>query len=206
MWLHNVKQSTAPYKATLAAQLEWLNRKPGQMELINVDGYFAVTGAPEPGKRYTTFLAAQQHLFSRGSIHVLFPDVTRPSKIQPNYFSVPFDIAVLTAGVKYLRKIGGTSAYANITIKEVVPGTSVVGSALEDSVTSLASLQNIAIGTASMLPRLPGGAVDPTLKVHGAQYVRVMDDSIIPLHLATHPRATIYGIAEKAVDIIFGRS
>jgi len=53
-----------------------------------------------------------------------------------------------------------------------------------------------------MLPRNHGGVVDSSLKVYGTANVRVVDASIIPLHISAHPQATIYGIAEKAVDII----
>lgn len=63
--------STAPYKATLLKQIEYLTQHPetiSQMELIGVDGFFATNGAPEAGKNYVTFLAAQQHLLTRGSI------------------------------------------------------------------------------------------------------------------------------------------
>lgn len=66
-----------------------------------------------------------------------------------------------------------------------------------------------------MLPRELGGVVDPTLKVYGTSNVRVVDLSILPLHVTVHPQgnissrilredaadqvlaAFVYGIAEK---------
>jgi len=48
------------------------------------------------------------------------------------------------------------------------------------------------VGTAAMLPREKGGVVDTTLKVYGTTNIRVVDASVIPLHVSTHPQATIY--------------
>lgn len=48
-----------------------------------------------------------------------------------------------------------------------------------------------------MVPRELGGVVDPQLKVYGSNNLRVVDASIIPLQIGTHPMATVYAIAEK---------
>lgn len=56
-----------------------------------------------------------------------------------------------------------------------------------------------------MLPRSEGGVVDSSLKVYGTSNVRVVDASVIPLHISAHVQATIYGIAEKAADMILNR-
>ncbi len=58
------------------------------------------------------------------------------------------------------------------------------------------------IGTASMLPRDKGGVVDASLRVYGTKNLRVVDASIMPLHIAAHIQATIYGVAEYAAQII----
>ena len=43
-------------------------------------------------------------------------------------------------------------------------------------------------GTASMLPRDLGGVVDSELKVYGTQNLRIMDLSVLPLHISAHPQ------------------
>ena len=50
-----------------------------------------------------------------------------------------------------------------------------------------------------MLPREKHGVVDSNLKVYGTSNLRVADLSIVPLHFASHPQATVYAIAEKGV-------
>lgn len=39
-----------------------------------------------------------------------------------------------------------------------------------------------------MLPRKDGGVVSPELKVYGTSNVRVVDESIMPIHLSAHVR------------------
>lgn len=71
-----------------------------------------------------------------------------------------------------------------------------------------------------MLPREMNGVVDPSLRVYGTTNIRVIDLSIIPLHIAAHTQgqhnlpecfqtsllinliAIVYAIAEQAADIL----
>ncbi|EST04625.1 Glucose-methanol-choline oxidoreductase, N-terminal [Kalmanozyma brasiliensis GHG001] len=196
-----VSSSNAPYKATLKKQLEFLTSYPdkvGQMELIGIDGYFAGTGAPKPDETYFTILAANQHLFSRGNIHITSSDATKYPNIAANYFDVPFDLKIATAGTEYTRRIGLGKVYSDMVDSEYWPGN--VDIETYTKTTSVTEYHPI--GTASMLPRNQGGVVDSSLRVYGTRNLRVVDASIMPLHIAAHIQATIYGVAEFAADII----
>lgn len=58
------------------------------------------------------------------------------------------------------------------------------------------------IGTASMMARDLGGVVDSEFKVYGVSNLRVVDASVLPLQVSGHLTATLYAIAERALDII----
>ena len=46
------------------------------------------------------------------------------------------------------------------------------------------------------------GVVDNNLKVYGTSNLRVVDASIMPLHISAHLQATIYAIGEKVRDAL----
>jgi choline dehydrogenase-like flavoprotein len=58
------------------------------------------------------------------------------------------------------------------------------------------------VGTYAMLSKDEGGVVDERLRVYGVRNLRVVDASIIPLHLWGNTASAVYAIAERAADMI----
>ena len=53
-----------------------------------------------------------------------------------------------------------------------------------------------------MLPRDEGGVVDEKMSVYGVNRLRVVDASVMPLHVRGNIASTVYAIAERAADLI----
>ncbi|CDO76651.1 hypothetical protein BN946_scf184986.g4 [Trametes cinnabarina] len=96
--------------------------------------------------------------------------------------------------VKFTRNLRNISSLKEMTTEELNPGPDVQS---DEEITDTAS-------SCSMLLKATNGVVDPELKVYDMTNLHIMDLSVVPLHFAAHPQATVYAIAEQAADIICG--
>ena len=53
-----------------------------------------------------------------------------------------------------------------------------------------------------MMRRDLGGVVDAHLIVYDTANLRVVDASVLPLQVSAHLSSTLYGVSEKAADLI----
>lgn len=148
--------------------------------------------------------ASLQHPWSRGTIFITSTSAFTSPAINPDYFSLGYDIDILNNGVQLARRIAAAAPMNTLCITETNPGTSFAGGStqLDDWIRDDIGTTYHPIGTCSMLPRDDGGVVDTQLIVYGSANIRVIDSSIIPLHMSAHTMGTTYGVAEKGSEII----
>ncbi|CCM01756.1 uncharacterized protein FIBRA_03822 [Fibroporia radiculosa] len=184
-------------------QLDRLHRGAPGCEFITIPGHLSSPHQPVAGKRYITILAAMNHCFSRGTIHSASADPQKDPEMDPRYFEQEVDMDIFCEVVKFARKLAQTSPLKDMIVREINPGPEVQGDVqICDWIRNNFSTTWHTASSCSMLPRESGGVVDPELKVYGTNNIRVVDLSIVPLHFAAHPQATVYAIAEKAATII----
>jgi choline dehydrogenase len=139
---------------------------------------------------------------SRGTIMTVSPDPKKPPKIQPNYFSAARDMEVTLAGIRLARRIFAQPAIADAVAHETVPGLDAQDdAALTDFARMHTSTVFHPVGTCRMGID-PGAVVDPRLRVHGIEGLRVIDASIMPKITTGNTNAPSIMIGEKGAAMI----
>ncbi|KAF8211138.1 hypothetical protein K438DRAFT_1959320 [Mycena galopus ATCC 62051] len=165
-----------------------------------------VPDMPMPGTQYLAVAGLLNHPLSRGSIHIASSDPLIPPEIDPNYFEHEYDLLQLVEQIKFCRKIADQEPLKRLlTGNELTPGLDVqTDEQIAEFVKSGLSTTWHTVGSCSMLPLADGGVVDSRLKVYNTTNIRVVDMSVIPLHIGAHTQATAYALGELGADIIKG--
>ncbi|GAA5894803.1 hypothetical protein JCM8208_006076 [Rhodotorula glutinis] len=172
------------------------------MELLSINVYFGDSSA-EPGQAYVSLAGCLQHSLSRGSIHIASSNPLSPPAIDPKYLQSPLDTYLLAKAGAYLRRTAAQAKLAAVVASEKEPGLAVQSH--DDWMTwvrSTVRTEYHPVGTCSMQPRQYGGVVSPSLRVYGTANVRVVDVSVVPIHVSSHTQSVAYAIAEKAAALI----
>jgi len=139
---------------------------------------------------------------SRGTIMARSPDPAEKPSIRPNYLSVPDDLRVSREGVRLARRIFAAPALAKHSVRELTPGPEVQSDdELDDFIRRTGVTVYHPVGTCKMGVD-PMAVVDPRLRVHGIEGLRVVDASIMPAVTTGNTNAPTIMIAEKASAMI----
>ncbi len=139
---------------------------------------------------------------SRGTIHIKSPDPNTYPAIVPNYLSAALDQEVAVAGLRWARRIAGQPALATLVEREVDPGPDVQSDEdLLDYAQAAGSTIYHPVGTCKM-GHDRAAVVDPQLRVHGVERLRVVDASVMPRLVSGNTNAPTIMIAEKAADLL----
>jgi choline dehydrogenase len=142
---------------------------------------------------------------SRGYITLKSADPLVAPIIQPNYLEAEEDRRVLREGVKLAREVFAQAAFDPYRGPELMPGAHVTKDEQIDAfVRKTAETIYHPVGSAKM--GVDGeSVVDPQLKVHGLEGLRIVDASVMPALVSGNTNAPTIMIAEKASDMILGR-
>jgi choline dehydrogenase-like flavoprotein len=151
-----------------------------------------------------------QKPLSRGTITLNSSDPDAPPIVSYNTITNPIDAAILVAMVRLEREHWSRPELARYSPVEDLPGVQYQTDEeiLEGLVSTGILTPSLAhpSGTCAMMPEELGGCVGPDLRVYGTEKLSIVDASILPLIPGTHLQMTMYAVAEKAADIIKGRT
>ena len=146
------------------------------------------------------------HPKSRGTIRLNSADPRARARIHYNYFSDPADIAKMREGFHLARKIGEQAAFDAFRGPEISPGPDVTSDAdIDAHLRATSATVSHPVSTCRMGSG-ENSVVDPELRVRGIESLRVVDASVFPDLVSAHTNAAVIMVAERAADLIRGRT
>ncbi|HEY2049135.1 MAG TPA: choline dehydrogenase [Caulobacteraceae bacterium] len=145
---------------------------------------------------------------SRGRVGLRSADPMDDPAIFANYLSTEEDRRALRAGVGITRALADQPALAKLCGVEEQPSRGVQGeAAIDEWIRQTAETIYHPVGTCRMGPSGDRRAVvDAELKVFGLEGLRVVDASVMPTLVGGNTNAPTMMVAEKAADLIRGRT
>lgn len=156
---------------------------------------------PHPFSGFT-ILAEHMRPNSRGHVRISGSSATDQPEIRFNFFADEADQRAAIAGLQFGRKIAATRPMADCVEYEISPGKDVQSEADLLAYCRAVGLSLLhPVGTCKMGTG-PEAVVDPRLKVHGVDGLRVADASIMPRIVTGNTNAASIMIGEKVAAMI----
>jgi choline dehydrogenase len=200
-------ESTGPNGTAMADANAFLRTRPDQptpdvqAELVNVVYPTAAAGRVLPDHGFTIFTMLM-HPLSRGTVTLRSTNPFDLPLANPNFYMEPADLENLIDSIEQVRHIGAQPALTSVVKGEARPG---------QDLTSREQLRQYARATTTSSYHPSGTAkmgvdnlavVDPELRVHGVEGLRVADLSVIPTLTTGNTNAPAMMIGERAADFI----
>jgi len=149
-----------------------------------------------------TMIAYQLRPESRGEIKLKSASPADPPAMIPNYLTDPVDQQTIVDGLKLCRQILAHPSLQQYVAEEFQPGPGVASDiqllnyARQKGGTVYHPTSTCTMGTGPM------AVVDPELRVHGIEGLRVADASVMPTVISGNTNAATIMIGEKLTDMV----
>jgi choline dehydrogenase-like flavoprotein len=146
------------------------------------------------------------HPESRGVVRLRSSDPSAPVRIVQNFLATDADVRTIREGVKLGRDLAGRKSLDGYRGRETSPGRECRTDAEIDAfvrrtaITAHHPCATCAMGAGE------DAVLDPSLRVRGVEALRVVDASAMPDLVSGNINACVMMIAEKAADLVLGRS
>lgn len=141
---------------------------------------------------------------SRGRVTLASADPAAAPIIDVNYLSRDADVTAMLAAVELCREMGAAEAFTPFRAREVMPGP-LGRTEMVEFIRTAASTYFHPTSTCRM-GQTAACVVDPELRVHGIDGLRVADASIMPGVTSGNTNAPSIMIGEKLAELVTARS
>src|SRR3954470_20325034 len=162
---------------------------------------FVEEGLGDPVAHGISFGACLLTPKSRGNVTLRSNDPSAKPWIRHAFLSDPDDVDVMTAGLEMTMDIARAPALAPYCKDPFVAPASGDRDVLREHLARRSQTLYHPVGTCAM-----GSVVDAELRVHGVEALRVVDASVMPVVPRGNTNAPTIAVAEKAADLIRGRT
>ncbi|MEJ3748496.1 GMC family oxidoreductase N-terminal domain-containing protein [Actinomycetes bacterium KLBMP 9797] len=136
---------------------------------------------------------------SRGEVSLASDDPTAKPRIRHRYYTEESDLEVMVDGLRIGLEIARQDPLARYTRRRWAYPVSTADRDLRAFVRAHTQSTFHPAGTCAI-----GTVVDPRLRVHGVDNLRVVDASVLPLEPRGNTNAPTVAVAERAADLIRG--
>lgn len=140
---------------------------------------------------------------SLGHLRIRSRNPFEAPEMRPSYLATDEDRRMMIEGCRLVRRIAEAPALRGVTLREETPGP---GVASDEALLENARADSWTVfhqcGTCRMGADPQGAVVDPRLRVHGVDGLRIADASIFPEIPTGNTNAPSIMVGEKAADII----
>lgn len=142
---------------------------------------------------------------SRGSVRLRSADPAAPPRIVNNLLDNDSEVDAMLRAINLAREIAATSPLAGSLTQELNPGSS-LRSRQELADWLRATCEHTYHPACSARMGTPeDGVVDPQLRVHGVEGLRVADTSVMPKIISGNTNAPAIMIGERCADFVLGK-
>ena len=138
----------------------------------------------------------------RGTVRLGSADPLAPPAVLFDYLRTDYDMQAVIFGIRLARKIAEQPALKPYVAAELQPGPAITTDAELAAYVRESGVSNQHPTSSCAMGHGPNTVVDPRLRVHGIDGLRVADASIMPVAVGGNTNAPTIMIGEKAAAMI----
>src|SRR3954466_10022503 len=197
---------SGPLSSTVAESVAFVRTRPGlpaaDIQFHVGAAYFEKHGEEEYDGHCFVIAPTLLTAKSRGWVKLRSAAAGDKPRILTNSLEHPDDVQSMIAGMRLAQKIAGTDPLKSKVIKSLKPGDDLeTDEDYHDHLRSRVELIYHPVGTCR-IGKDDDAVVDPELRVHGVEGLRVCDASVFPIIPGGNTNAPVIAVAERAADLI----